>query len=117
MLTVHLHKLLFNGFHGIHEEERILGNEYEVDCDVEFHENVEVITHIDDTINYVTIHQIIRNRMAIPTPLLETVIMEIGNEIHAQFPLLKSITISIKKLHVPIKGIQGLAGVTWQKHF
>ena len=86
MLTVHLHKLLFNGFHGIHDEERILGNEYEVNCDVEFHENVDVIMHIDDTINYVTIDQIIRRRMAIPTPLLETVIMEIGNEIHTPFP-------------------------------
>jgi 7,8-dihydroneopterin aldolase/epimerase/oxygenase len=117
MLTVHLHKLLFNGFHGIHDEERILGNEYEVNCDVEFHENVDVIMHIDDTINYVTIDQIIRRRMAIPTPLLETVIMEIGNEIHRHFPILKSIKISIKKLHVPIKGIQGSAGVTWQKHF
>lgn len=94
-----------------------MGNEYEVNCDVEFHENVDVIMHIDDTINYVTIDQIIRRRMAIPTPLLETVIMEIGNEIHSHFPILKSIKISIKKLHVPIKGIQGSAGVTWQKHF
>jgi len=55
--------------------------------------------------------------MSIPTPLLETIVMEIGNQIHAEYPLLKAIQISIKKLHPPIEGIQGAAGVTWEKQF
>ncbi len=54
MITIHLHDLLFNAFHGIHEEERRLGNEYVVDASLEFHETIEVITHINETINYVT---------------------------------------------------------------
>ena len=117
MITVHLHNLLFNGFHGVHEEERILGNEYIIDASLEFHERAEVITHIHDTINYATIYAFIKKRMSIATPLLETIVMEIGNEIHAEYPLLKSINISIKKLHPPIEGIQGAAGVTWEKQF
>ncbi len=117
MITVHLHDLQFNGFHGIHEEERILGNEYIVDASLEFHESAEVIKHIHDTINYVTIYNFIKKRMSIPTPLLETIVMEIGNEIYTEYPSLKSIHISIKKLHPPIEGIQGAAGVSWQKQF
>ncbi|MDQ2719776.1 MAG: dihydroneopterin aldolase [Bacteroidota bacterium] len=117
MITVQLHNLLFNGFHGIHEEERILGNEYIIDASLEFHESAEVITHIDDTINYEPIYNFIKKRMSIPTPLLETIVMEIGNEIHAEYPMLKSINISIKKLHPPIEGIQGAAGVSWEKQF
>lgn len=117
MITVHLRQLLFNAFHGVHEEEKILGNEYVVDCSVEFHEDAEVIEHINDTVNYVAIYEIIKKRMDISTPLLETVIMEIGNEIHNQFEQLISITVSIKKLHPPIEGIQGAVGVTWHKHF
>jgi dihydroneopterin aldolase len=117
MITVHLHNLLFYSFHGIHEEEKKLGNEYEVDAFVEFHENAEVIEHIDDTVNYASMYEIIKKRMSIPTPLLETIVMEIGNQIHAEYHLLKAIQISIKKLHPPIEGIQGAAGVTWEKQF
>lgn len=117
MVTIHLHNLLFNGFHGIHDEERILGNEYIVDASLEFHEANEVISHIDDTIDYTAVYNIIKKRMSIPTPLLETVVMEIGNEVHAQYPVLKSIHISLKKMHPPIEGIKGSAGVSWHKQF
>ena len=117
MITVHLHQLLFNSFHGIHEEEKILGNDYVVDASVMFHEEQKVITSIHETINYAAIYNVIKERMSVPTLLLETVVMEIGNEIHTQFPQLKSINISIKKMHPPIEGIQGAAAITWEKQF
>jgi 7,8-dihydroneopterin aldolase/epimerase/oxygenase len=117
MITVHLHNLHFNSFHGIHEEEKILGNEYLIDASVEFHEEREVITSIRDTINYEDIYNIIQERMSVPTHLLETIVMEIGNEIHIEFPQVRSINISLKKMHPPIEGIQGAASVNWQKEF
>ena len=103
MITVHLHNLHFNSFHGIHEEEKILGNEYLIDASVEFHEEKEVITSIHDTINYEDIYNIIKERMSVPSPLLETVVMEIGNEIHNEFPQVRSINISLKKCIHPLK--------------
>lgn len=117
MVTVQLRNLLFNAFHGIHEEEKILGNEYEVNASVEFHERNEVIKHINETVNYAVIYNIIKKRMGIPTPLLETIVMETGNEIHKAFPDLKSIFLSIKKMHPPIEGMQGSAEVSWHKEF
>ena len=117
MITVNLHNLQFNSFHGIHEEEKILGNDYVIDASVEFHEDLEVITSIQDTINYADIYKIIRERMSIPTHLLETVVMEIGNEIHSEFPQIRSINISIKKMFPPVEGIRGAVGVNWQKQF
>ncbi len=117
MITVQLQNLLFNAFHGIYEEERILGNEYVVNASVEFHERDEVIERISETINYAVIYNIIKKRMNIPTPLLETIVMETGNEIHWQFPDLKSIFLSIKKMHPPIEGMQGAAEVSWRKEF
>lgn len=117
MVRVQLQNLLFKSFHGIHEEEKILGNDYSVDAAVDFHERDEVIEHINQTIDYATIYEIIKKRMGIPTPLLETVVMQIGNDIHQEFPDLKSITISIKKMHPPIEGMQGVAEVTWHKEF
>ncbi len=117
MIKVQLHNLQFNSFHGIHEEEKILGNNYIVDASVEFHEEAEVINSIHETVNYAEIYKIIKLRMDIPTPLLETVIMEAGNSIHAQFTALRSINISIQKLHPPIEGIEGSAIVSWHKEF
>ncbi len=117
MIKVQLHNLLFNSFHGIHEEEKILGNDYVVNISVEFHEDAEVINSIHETVNYAEIYKIIKLRMGIPTPLLETVIMEVGKSIHQKFPELRSINISIEKMHPPIEGIQGSAIVSWQKEF
>jgi 7,8-dihydroneopterin aldolase/epimerase/oxygenase len=117
MITVHLYNLQFSSFHGIHEEEKILGNEYIVDASVEFHEEREVITSIKDTIDYEDIYNIIKERMSEPSPLLETVVMEIGNEIHNEFPQVRSINISLKKMYPPIEGIRGAAGVKWQREF
>ena len=117
MITVQLNQLTFNAFHGILEEERILGNEYVVEASVDFHEKDEVILHISETVNYAIIYDIIRKRMIIPTPLLETVVMEIGMAIHKQFPFLKSISVSVKKMHPPIESMQGAAKVCWHKEF
>ncbi len=117
MVRVQLQNLLFRGFHGIHEEEKILGNDYSVDATVEFHERDEVIQHIDATVDYTTMYNIVKEKMNHPTPLLETLVMEIGNAIHHKFPDLKLITISIKKMHPPIEGIQGFAEISWHKEF
>jgi dihydroneopterin aldolase len=117
MITVQLENLKFFAYHGLLEEEKKLGNEYVVNVALEFHENEEVITHIDDTIDYERIYNLIKKRMSIPTPLLETIVMETGNQIHSEFPDLKSIFISVKKMHPPIEGFQGSAEVSWQKKF
>ena len=117
MVRVQLHNLLFRAFHGIHDEEKILGNEYSVDATLEFHENSETIVHINDTIDYSKVYDIIKTRMQVPTPLLETIVMQTGNDIHNHFPDLKTISISIKKLNLPIEGMQGFAEVSWHKEF
>jgi dihydroneopterin aldolase len=117
MIRVQLHHLVFRAFHGIHEEERILGNEYHVEVALDFNENTEVIDDVNDTIDYSVVYDMIRKRMQVPTPLLETVVMRAGHDIHARYPQLKAISISLKKLSVPIEGMQGAAEVTWHKEF
>lgn len=117
MITVQLHQLLFHAYHGVHEEEKVLGNEYMVDCSVQFYQSGEVITHINETINYAFVYEVIKKRMSIPTQLLETVAMEIGNEIIRNYKDLKTIDISIRKMHPPIEGIRGSVGVSWHKKF
>lgn len=116
MITIHLHNLKFYSFHGLHEEERVLGNEYEVNADVQFYEEGK-IDALDQTINYTDVFEIIKKRMHIPTPLLETVIMDIGIAISEQYNFIRFINISLKKIHPPIEGIEGSVGVSWYKQF
>ncbi|MGI8582066.1 MAG: dihydroneopterin aldolase [Chitinophagaceae bacterium] len=115
MITIHLYNLKFHSFHGVHEEEKLLGNEYEVNAEVQFHEEQSVIHSLSQTINYAEIFEIIKKRMHIPSALLETVVMDIGNTIHEKYNYVRSINISLKKIHPPIEGIVGSVGVSWHK--
>ena len=101
----------------MHEEEKLLGNEYEVNADVQFHEEDAEIHSLSQTINYVDLFEIIKNRMNTPTQLLESVVMDIGKTIHEKYNYVRSINISLKKNHPPIQGIQGSVGVSWHKEF
>jgi len=58
MFTIHLHHLRFFSFHGVHEEEGILGNDFEVNVDATFNSN-ETITRLHQTVNYVKVYDII----------------------------------------------------------
>jgi dihydroneopterin aldolase len=117
MITIHLHKILFFSYHGIHDEEKILGNEYELYADIQFNEEQEVIHSIQQTINYVDIYQLIQQRMSIPSPLLETIIMDIGNTIKKKYGKVKLISINLKKIHPADSGIQGSVEVSWKKEY
>ncbi len=52
--------------------------------------------------------------MAIPTPLLETVIMDIAAQVLDRFALAEEVNISIKKLQPPITNFEGSAGVSYE---
>jgi dihydroneopterin aldolase len=117
MITIRLVNLQFKAFHGIHEEEKILGNHYIIDAAVEIQEEPKVIHSINKTVNYEDMYNIIRERMNVPTPLLETIIMDIGNEFHREFPEIRTINISIRKMNPPVEGMQGEAGVSWRREF
>ncbi len=115
MVIISLDDLKFKSYHGIHEEEKILGNDYIVNCSVQMHEQVDVIGHLGQTVNYQLLFELIRAQMDIPTPLLETVCMRTGEKIREAFPNISSVSITIKKRYPPVPGIMGSSSVTWQK--
>ena len=116
MLTIHLHKLLFHSFHGYYEEEKILGNDFEVDADIVV-DAPDQITTLRQTVNYVTLYNIIKERMRQSTPLLETVAQELTQAIHKIDIRIKSVSITIKKLSPPVENFQGMVGVSYKSEF
>ena len=117
MLTIHLQNLIFFSFHGYHEEEKILGNEYEVNASVQFDEGKQEITKLNETINYTRLIEIVRSRMNIPSQLLETLARDIGLAMKTEFEQIQAVNIRITKMHPPIRQLQGSVAVSWQKEF
>ncbi len=101
--TVGLEGVQFNAAIGVHPEEKILGNNFEVDFEVAFKNNKQHDTqNLDDTINYTHLYTILKNEFAHKTDLLETVAQNILDQTLLIYPFLRSIKIKIKKLNPPI---------------
>ena len=116
MFTINLHNLQFFAYHGVHEEERILGNDFEVNVSIVF-ATVEPIKALEQTVNYAAVYDIVKQRMAVPSPLLETVAQELCGLIYGYDSRIKSITISVRKKHAPIPNIAGNVSVTYKQDF
>ena len=116
MFTIHLHNLRFFSFHGVYQEERILGNEYEVNAEITF-TVADTVTELEHTINYVSIYGQIKQQMNIPTPLLETVAQKLVHDIHRLDDRIITVSVSVKKVNPPIASFIGSVGVSYKKDF
>lgn len=116
MFTINLHNLIFHSFHGVYDEERILGNTFEVNVSVDF-EPDEPVTSLEHTINYATIYEIIKERMLLATPLLETLAQELSQKIYNFDNRIKTISVSVEKKNPPIPNMEGSISVHYKKDF
>lgn len=114
MLTIHLKSIRCFAHHGIFAEEKILGNEYEVDIFIQCASKSGIIQHLNETIDYATVYQLLQERMKRPTPLLETIASDFSYQILQKFPMAQSIKFSIHKMHPPIEGLVGQVGVIFE---
>ncbi len=114
MLSIHLHNIRLTAHHGLYEEEKLLGNTFELDITIQHHTPKLPVKHMSDTIDYVAVYELVKKRMSVPTPLLETVVSEIAMEILTQFHLAEEVKVSIKKLYPPIARMQGCVGVGFE---
>ncbi|MBS1641438.1 MAG: dihydroneopterin aldolase [Bacteroidetes bacterium] len=113
MLSVCLHNIIFRAYHGLYEEEKINGNDFEINVEIKYHPKEKIIQTIEHTINYETVFNLIEARMKIATPLLETVAMQMAEEILQHFNLAEEVFISIKKLQPPIANLKGCVGINY----
>jgi dihydroneopterin aldolase len=116
-ITISLTRLRFFAYHGLYAEERKTGNEFEVNLSVSYTPDQKVITELEHSINYVTLHELIKSEMQQHRDLLETFVMELAEKIHDSFPVVKKVEISIDKLHPPIAKFSGNVGVKYTKEY
>lgn len=115
-LTISVEKFRLFAYHGVHEEERIIGAEFEVEADVEYRADKE-ITSLDQTLDYTRVVDIIRSEMGKPRALLETICQDIIAGISAEFPMVTGINITIRKINPPVANFRGQLAVNIRKIF
>lgn len=117
MVTIELQNIRLHAFHGVYEGEKKTGSPYDVSVKVIYEEGSAQFDNLENTINYVAVFGIIKERMNIPLPLLEKVALGIIEEIKHRWPFAVEIMVSIYKLEPPIENFQGKIGVSIDKKF
>ena len=99
-----LRDLRFYAYHGVYEEERLTGNHFTIDIDIESPIEAAAMTdEIGETINYETVYLICQSVMRRPTKLLETLVVEIMEGLKHQFLNMTEVRIKLSKAN-PIPG-------------
>ena len=117
MLTISLKGLRFYAFLGVYPEEKIIGNQFEIDLDIECIPVSGTITSISDTVNYTDLYLLIRTEMKKPTELLETFLMQTVEKIHLAHPSIVRAEMTITKFLPPMPGFEGKVCVKYAKEF
>ena len=116
-MTISLNNLRFHGAHGWHSEEQLTENDFEVDIIIYFTPNATIITNLDQTINYAEAYQVAKEVFAVSERLLETIAMKIAGALQVRFPEIEQVQVQIRKMQVPISGLEGSVAVSYSKSF
>jgi dihydroneopterin aldolase len=104
MGVIKLRNIRLYAYHGCMEEEGKIGSEYRVDVKVKADLSAASQTdRLQDTVDYVTLHRIVKEEMAIRSKLLETVAKRIIDRVLSELTAEK-IEVEISKLNPPIGG-------------
>jgi 7,8-dihydroneopterin aldolase/epimerase/oxygenase len=117
MISIELVNVQMYAFHGIFPGEEKIGNPYIVSLSVKYDEKDIDFDNINDTINYEELYGIVKQRMQIPTGLLEKICVGIIRHIKHHYPFVKEVDLSIQKLQPPLQEFQGNVGVSMNRKF
>jgi len=114
VMTITVDRLRVYAHHGVAPQERTVGNIFEVTASVDI---PPVATdHIDATVSYAELAELIRREMAIESMLLEHVCIRLRDAIAIAFPQVTGGKVAVSKLTPPIPGTQMAAAtvsITW----
>lgn len=105
MGIIRVNTIRVHAWHGCLKEESIIGSEYTVD--VELQTDLKKSSQTDslqDTVDYVHVHQIVKEEMAIKSKLLEHVAQRILDRFFTELEPLEKAQVAVSKINPPIGG-------------
>jgi dihydroneopterin aldolase len=102
---IELNNMTFYAFHGVLEQERIVGNTFRVDLKLYLNLSEAIRSdNLDDTLNYATVFDLVKKEMTTPSRLIEHVAGRILQRIGRAFPSVKKAEIRLAKTNPPVAG-------------
>lgn len=110
--SVFIEDMRLHAYHGVMEQERVVGNDYAVTLRVDYPaEDAISNDNLAGTISYADLAAIIKHEMSIASALVEHVAGRIAEHIKRDYPLAGVIYIKVKKLAPPMQADCNGAGV------
>jgi dihydroneopterin aldolase len=92
-------------FHGCLKEEGVIGSDYRVDLEISADLlKASKTDQLTDTVDYVVLHEIVRDEMGVRSHLLETVAARIIDRVFKEVDGVAFAEVSISKINPPIGG-------------
>lgn len=105
MHTIKLENIRVYAYHGCLDEESMIGSDYRVDLEVLANLSKSATSDdLNDTVDYVSLNQIVVEEMAVRSKLLEQVARRILDRTLSKEPLVEKATVSVSKINPPIGG-------------
>jgi dihydroneopterin aldolase len=112
MECIELKKMIFYAYHGVLEQEQIVGNTFHVDLKLFLNLDKAIQTdNLNDTLNYAAVFDLVKKEMTVPSRLLEHIAGRIIQKIKQTYPFIQKIEIRLAKLNPPVDGEMGEAAV------
>ena len=113
-----LENIKIYAYHGVLPEEKILGTYYVLNVEIKADLWKAAKTdHLDDTINYAEINEIIHEEMKMPSELLEHVAGRIIRKIKSEFTQVQKVKVKITKTKPPMKGEMKGVSIEFEENF
>ena len=116
LYTIDLQGMEFHAYHGCYDLEQRVGNRFEVALSITT-ELGDVTAHdaVEEAVNYLTVYEIVRERMAVRQRTIERVALNIIDALRAHFPEVRHVRCTVAKLAPPLGGKIARVSVTLEK--
>lgn len=100
---IHLRGLRFHAFHGVMAQERMVGNDYEIDLRLRVNvERAMLSDDVADTVNYAEVYQLAKQVMCEPRNLVEHVAARIAQAILDKWSQVDEVNVCLTKRNPPM---------------
>ena len=105
METILIEGIRLYAYHGCMKEEAAIGGNYIVDISIEADlKKASSSDRLNDTIDYVSVFEVVKKEMAIPSKLIEHVAKRILDRLKKKFPKTGYMQVKVAKLNPPVSG-------------
>lgn len=116
MSFIDITNMRFYAFHGCFDEEQKIGTNFRVDLRLKVNTTqAQRSDSINDTVDYLSVYQTVRQQMEIASHLLEHVADRIASRVLDEYPRVEQVRVCISKLNPPLGGQMDSVSLTIEK--